>query len=163
MYCMLQRTRTLWAWPRHAPDVCWRMLTHANVYRSLTLCGHGHVVLLSLGAPAARGVWVGVRGGMLTYADVCWHVMLLSLGAPAPYADVCWHMLTYTDVSWQDGLFDGWTVDKDSRFPTYPHADVCWRMLTYELFVCWQDGLSDGWTVDMDARFPTYPGWFPDP
>jgi hypothetical protein len=57
----------------HCGDVCWRMLTYADV------CWHADVC------------W-----RMLTYADVCWHADVC--WRVLTYADVCWRMLTYADV-----------------------------------------------------------------
>jgi hypothetical protein len=55
---------------------------------------------------------------MLTYADVCWH-MLRQI--EMTYADVCWCMLAYaSDRARQDTAHAG---------PV--SAGVCWRMLVY--------------------------------
>jgi hypothetical protein len=95
-------------------DVCWRMLTYADVCRRFSRwCPTAMVNQSPANNTKVRLKWcTGTkenwrrvhhpRSGMLTYPDVCWRMLSPS---PANNTQVCWRMLT---------------------FLTY--ADVCWRM-----------------------------------
>jgi hypothetical protein len=123
-YICLDRPRTLTSYA----DVCWRLLTSADVCCLLYLPGPPQDAHADL-------VW----WRMLTYADVCWRMLT--------YADVCWSMLTYTVfyicldrprtltlTSYAHQcrkltLTSNQVTTLLARMLTY--ADVCWRMLTY--------------------------------
>jgi hypothetical protein len=61
-------------------DVCWRMLTYADVRWMASACPHTTCL-----------AYADVCWRMLTYADVCWR-MLNGIRLPPQYADVRWRM-----------------------------------------------------------------------
>ncbi len=122
-------------------DVCWRILTYADV---CCLTDITHTILSAL----------DVCWRLLTSADFCWRMLTYAASqtsrAPYPerlcqrlqFADICWHMLTYADVCWRmltnadECCFTDITraiLSVFGRvFSLLTYADVCWRMLTYD-------------------------------
>ncbi len=139
-------------------DVCWRMLTYADVWAQMQaatawttgknrlLCPYSPTGVISsqytslVSAMACFSSATEARG--LVSAMACVSSAPKARGAPQRCgraklnlqhqpADVCWRMLTYADVYWRMLTY----ADVCWRMLTY--ADVWWRMLTYA-DVCWR-------------------------
>ncbi len=100
-------------------DVCWRMLTYADV----CVCWH---MLTYAGV-----CW---RMRMLTYADVCWGLL--------KYAGVCWRMLAYADVCWRMRIWQRLRLQCSSR-SSYTTDTVPNLLLTQYLFYYYCSAVAD--------------------